>query len=188
MSNPSAEPYRRRERQAKERDHDQATAHSADRSPAGVVTERSAKPATPHADALLNPLVRRVLSSRHLGSHIDRLMLLEFTGRRSGRRIRVPVALHLMDGVPMAFTHRPWRLNFTGGAPVTITHRGQVRQGRGVLLPATPEQVGSALRMALDSGTSPFVLGLKIAPSHEPTTQDLATVGHSLIRFDLETV
>jgi hypothetical protein len=52
-------------------------------------------------------VVRRVLSSRHLGSRIDQVMLLEFTGRRSGRRIRVPVALHLIDGVPMAFTHRP---------------------------------------------------------------------------------
>jgi hypothetical protein len=57
-----------------------------------------------------------------------------------------------------------------------------------VLLPATPEQVGSALRTALDSGTSAFVLGLKIARSCEPTAEDLATVGHSLIRFDLETV
>jgi hypothetical protein len=145
-------------------------------------------PPPPTLMRLLNPVVRRVLSSRHLGSRIDQVMLLEFTGRRSGRRIRVPVALHLIDGVPIAFTHRPWRLNFTGGTPVTITHRGQRRQGRGVLLPATPEQVGSALRAALDSGTSPFVLGLKIARSHEPTTQDLASVGHSLIRFDLETV
>jgi len=125
-------------------------------------------PPPPTLMRLLNPLVHRVLSSRHLGSHIDRLMLLEFTGRRSGRRIRVPVALHLIDGVAMAFTHRPWRLNFTSGAPVTITHRGQVRQGRGVLLPATPEQVGSALQAALDSGTSPFVLGLKIARSRLP--------------------
>jgi hypothetical protein len=144
-------------------------------------------PPPPALMRLLNPLVRRVLSSRHLGSRIDQIMLLEFTGRRSGRRIRVPVALHQIDGVPMAFTHRPWRLNFTDGAPVTVTHRGQVRHGRGVLLPATPEQVGSALRTALDSGTSPFVLGLKIARSHQPTTQDLASVGHSLIRFDLET-
>jgi hypothetical protein len=102
-----------------------------------------------------------VLSSRHLGGRIDQMMLLEFAGRRSGRRIRVPVALHLIDGVPMAFTHRPWRLNFTGGAPVTITHRGQVRQGHGVLLRTTPEQVGSALRAALDSGTSPFVFDLE---------------------------
>ncbi len=78
-----------------------------------------------------------MLSSRHLGGRIDQIMLLEFTGRRSGRRIRVPVALHLTDGVPMAFTHRPWRLNFAGGAPVTITHRGQSGHGRGVLLPAT---------------------------------------------------
>jgi hypothetical protein len=74
-------------------------------------------PPPPTLMRLLNPLVRRVLSSRHLGSRIDQMMLLEFTGRRSGRRIRVPVALHLIDGVPMAFTHRPWRLNFTGGAP-----------------------------------------------------------------------
>ena len=145
-------------------------------------------PPPPALMRLLNPLVRRVLSSRYLGGRIDQIMLLEFTGRRTGRRIRVPVALHLIDGVPMAFTHRPWRLNFTGGAPVTITHRGQSRHARGVLLAATPEQVGSALRTALDSGTSPFVLGLKIARSHEPTTQDLASVGHSLIRFDLETV
>jgi hypothetical protein len=87
-------------------------------------------PPPPALMRLLNPLVRRVLSSRHLGGRIDQMMLLEFTGRRSGRRIRVPVALHLIDGVPMAFTHRPWRLNFTGGAPVTVTHRGQVRQGR----------------------------------------------------------
>jgi hypothetical protein len=188
MSSPSAEPYQHHERQAREQDHDQATARAADRSPTGAVTERPAEPATTRADALLNPLVRRVLSSRHLGGRIDQIMLLEFTGRRSGRRIRVPVALHLIDGVPMAFTHRPWRLNFTDGAPVTITHRGQSRQGRGMLLPATPEQVGSALRTALDGGTSPFVLGLKIARSHEPTTQDLASVGHSLIRFDLETV
>lgn len=143
-------------------------------------------PPPPALMRLLNPLVRRVLSSRYLGGRIDQIMLLEFTGRRTGRRIRVPVALHLIDGVPMAFTHRPWRLNFTGGAPVTITHRGQVRRGRGVLLAATPEQVASALRAALDSGTSPFVLGLKIARSHEPTTQDLARVGTFLIRFDLE--
>jgi hypothetical protein len=165
----------------------QPPAPQTDRPPAPSPNVRLSPP-PPALMRLLNPLVRRVLSSRHLGGRIDQIMLLEFTGRRSGRRIRVPVALHLIDGVPMAFTHRPWRLNFTGGAPVTITHRGQNRQGRGVLLPATPEQVGSALRMALDGGTSPFVLGLKIARSHEPTTQELASVGHSLIRFDLETV
>lgn len=143
-------------------------------------------PPPPALMRLLNPVVRRVLSSRHLGGRIDVLMLLEFTGRRSGRRLRIPAAPHLIDGVPMAFTHRPWRLNFSGGTPVTVTHRGQVRRGRGVLVAATPEQVGSALRTALDSGTSPFVLGLKIPRSCQPTAQDLASVGLSLIRFDLE--
>jgi hypothetical protein len=99
-----------------------------DRPPAPSPNVRLSPP-PPTLMRLLNPLVRRVLSSRHLGGRIDQIMLLEFTGRRSGRRIRVPVALHLIDGVPMAFTHRPWRLNFAGGAPVTITHRGQSRHG-----------------------------------------------------------
>ncbi|WP_248965437.1 hypothetical protein [Sphaerisporangium perillae] len=114
------------------------------------------------------------------------MMLLQFVGRRSGRVVRVPVALHMIDGVPMAFTHRRWRLNFTGGAPVTVTHRGQVHRGHGVLLHATPEQVGTALRKALDNGTSPFVLGLKVARSYDPTIADLAAVGTSMIQFELD--
>jgi hypothetical protein len=134
---------------------------------------------------IINPLVRRVISSR-LGSRINRIMVLEFAGRRSGRVIQIPVALHTIDGVPMAFTQRRWRLNLTGGAPVTITHRGQVSRGRGVLLQATPEEVGTALRKALDNGSSPFVLGVKIARSYDPTIADLATVGLYPIQFEFE--
>jgi hypothetical protein len=111
--------------------------HSADRSPQtpapNVRLNRH-----PYADAVAQPRGPPRALVPPPDSRIDQVMLLELTGRGFGRRIRVPVALHLIDGVPMAFTHRPWRLNFTGAAPVTITHRGQVRQGHGVLLPATP--------------------------------------------------
>lgn len=77
-----------------------------DRPPAPSPNVRLSPP-PPTLMRLLNPLVRRVLSSRHLGSRIDQIILLEFTGRRSGRRIRIPVALHLIDSVPMAFTTAP---------------------------------------------------------------------------------
>jgi hypothetical protein len=143
-------------------------------------------PPSPALMRVINPVVRRVLSAPRLGRRIGAMMLLEFTGRRTGRTIRIPIALHMIDGVPMVFTDRRWRLNLSGGAPVTVTHRGQVRRGHGVLLQATPEQVGSALRAALDSGTSPFVLGLKIARSHDPTVADLSAVDLSLVQLHLD--
>lgn len=135
---------------------------------------------------MINPLVRRVLTHPRLGSHIALKALLEFTGRRSGRTLRVPVCLHTIDGVPTVFTERPWRFNFADPAPVTVTQRGRVRHGRAVLLQSTPLQVGTALRIALDNGASPFELGLKISGSEEPTIADLSTVERSLIRIDFD--
>ena len=61
----------------------------------------------------MNVVMRPLVSSR-IGSRIKGVMLLEFSGRRSGRKIKVPVNFHLVDGVPMAFTDSPWRHNFAG--------------------------------------------------------------------------
>jgi hypothetical protein len=95
-------------------------------------------PPPPQLMRLVNPLVRRVLTTRSLGRRIRRQGLIEFTGRRTGRTLRVPVCLHDVDGQTLVFTERPWRRNFAGGAPVTVTHRGRVRRGRALLLEAPP--------------------------------------------------
>lgn len=135
---------------------------------------------------IVNPAVRRVLASPRLGRHIALKALVEFTGRKSGTTIRVPVCLHSIDGVPTLFTERPWRLNFAKASPVKVTHRGVVRHGRAVLLRTTPEEIGSALRKALDNGASPFELGLKISKSYRPTIADLAAIPRSMIRIDFD--
>ena len=82
----------------------------------------------------MNVLTRPVLKSP-LGRRLVGLMLLEFRGRRTGRAISVPVNFNLVDDVPMAFTHAAWRHNFTGGAPVTVTHRGKAYETSGTLVP-----------------------------------------------------
>lgn len=143
-------------------------------------------PPPPALMRMINPLVRRILTDPRLGRRIALKALLEFTGRRSGNTIRVPVCLHTIDGVPTAFTERPWRFNFTEPAPVTVTQRGRVRHGRAVLLRATPLQVGTALRAALDNGASPFELGLKIRGSYEPNIADLSTITRGVIRIDFD--
>ncbi|MBH0774699.1 grhN [Nocardia sp. NEAU-351] len=133
---------------------------------------------------MINPLVRRVLSNPRLGRRITLQALLEFTGRRSGKTIRVPVCLHTIDGVPTVFTERPWRLNFADAAPVVITQQGRTRRGRAVLLRSTPQELGTAMRIALDNGATPFELGLKTSRGHKPTADELSTIARAMIRLD----
>lgn len=143
-------------------------------------------PPPPAVMRAVNPLVRRVLTSARLGRRIGLQGLLEFDGRRSGRRYRVPVCVHGIDGVTMVFTERPWRHNLAGGVPVTLTHRGVRRKGRARLLDATPAEVGAAMAAALANGASPFELGLRVAPGHRPTAAELSAIPRHLIRIDLD--
>jgi hypothetical protein len=135
----------------------------------------------------MNVVMRPLLSSR-LGRRLDGVMLLDFEGRRTGRKIRVPVNFNVVDGVPMAFTDAPWRHNFAGGASVTVTHRGRVHRTRGTLVPTTPDEMGRAARKSLDTGGSAKRMGIRAAAGHEPTATELASLGPalgtSLITFD----
>ena len=145
---------------------------------------------SPPPAALLKAMnvVMKPLLSSPLGRRMKGVMLLEFNGRRSGRKIKVPVNFHLVDGVPMAFSPAPWRHNFAGGAPVTVTHRGQVRRTRGTLVPMTPEEMGEAVRKSLDTGGSAQWMMIRTARGHEASAAELAglgpALGTSVIKFD----
>jgi len=52
---------------------------------------------------LLNPIMRFVLRTP-LGRVVRPFALLEFSGRRSGRRYRVPVGWHEFNGEPVVLT------------------------------------------------------------------------------------
>jgi hypothetical protein len=88
----------------------------------------------------------------------------------------------------MAFTDRPCRLNFKGGAPVAVTYRGRVRHTTGTLAPMTAEEMGVAVRESLDNGGSAQRMGIRTARGFEPSAVDLASLGpalgSSVIRFD----
>lgn len=69
-------------------------------------------------------MVARPLLRSRLGKHFPGVMLLQFQGRRTGRVMRIPVTINLVDGVPMAFTDAARRHNFTATIPVTVSHPG----------------------------------------------------------------
>jgi hypothetical protein len=136
----------------------------------------------------MNHLMRPLLASR-LARRMPGVMLLEFQGRRTGRTIRVPVNLNQVDGVVMAFTGARWRYNFEGGAPATVTHRGQAHRTRGTLVRMTSEEMGLAVRKSLDAGGSAQRMGIRTPKGHEPTATELTALGPALgtsvVRFEL---
>ena len=77
------------------------------------------------------------------------------------------------------FSERPWRLNFTGGAPVTVISRGKRRDGRGELV-RDRDKVGAAFAVAL-AQTRPSSLGIAVERGHRPTPEELAALGGDMI-------
>src|SRR5262245_45749835 len=106
-------------------------------------------PPPPALMRVVNPLVRRMLAGRLLGSRIGPIALVEPRGRRTGRVLRIPMGLHGIDGILTAFACRRRRVNLTDSDEVTVTRRGQPRHGTAVLAPAKPGQVGAVLQAAL---------------------------------------
>jgi|SRR5690606_1697008 len=82
----------------------------------------------PAASVLMNAVPTLTLRAplvHHAMSH--RYLLLQFTGRRSGRRYRTPVA-YVRDGEDLLIsTDSPWWRNLVARPDVTVRLRGRVR-------------------------------------------------------------
>ncbi len=131
---------------------------------------------------VLNPIVRTLLRSP-VGSRIRPLALLDFAGRRTGRRRRVVVAWHELDSRRFVVTPAGWRANFDGGASATVRHRGVSRTMIGTL-ESDPSKVARVLRQLFDAGSPPKSVGLAIEGGHVVTAHDVVAVRRAVVWFD----
>jgi len=131
---------------------------------------------------ILNPIMRVLLRSP-LGGFVAPVALIEFTGRRSGHRYRVPAGWHHVDGGPVVFSPAPWRNNFAGSWPATVHHRGRTHHVTGTLID-DPAETARALESVLLSGTSPRQLALTITRNPPRITPaDVTALGRAMIVF-----
>jgi hypothetical protein len=82
----------------------------------------------------VNPALRAALRLPLLGSSLKDFMLVEYTGRKSGRRFAVPVSAHRLDGDLYVILEAGWKHNFTDGAPAEVTHGGKKTPMQGLLI------------------------------------------------------
>ena len=96
----------------------------------------------------VNPVVRAILRSRLHVLISRRVALLEYRGRRSGRRLTVPVN-YRRDGDELRLVSSPgrvWWRNLRGGAPVRVLVRGAWHDATATAEPGPTVTVRVALR------------------------------------------
>lgn len=84
---------------------------------------------------IINPAVRWLLRSPFHGLMSQNTLLVEFTGRKSGRALSTPISYHRDEKGAHCFTSRSfgWWRNLTTGQPVRLTIRGQSWQSTPVV-------------------------------------------------------
>lgn len=99
--------------------------------------------------------VRNVFPSLILRSPLHPIMsgryaIIEFTGRKSGRRYATPIA-YVRDGDRVLLsTDSPWWRNVAGGAPVRLHLRGRTVPGTATAI-TDPEEAAAIIRRLLDA-------------------------------------
>src|SRR5579872_6536734 len=98
--------------------------------------------------AIVNPIVRGLLRSPIHGFWSRSLMLITFSGRKSGRRFTTPVRYVRVGDAVRCFTSAKnlWWRNLQGGADVSLRIEGSERPYRAAPMECGPHKIREALR------------------------------------------
>jgi hypothetical protein len=125
---------------------------------------------------IVNPMLRSLLRTPLAGSARKQLMVLSFTGRKTGRSYSLPVSAHMIDNNLYALTGAPWKQNFRGGATAEVVYDGKSTTMRGELLRDRAIVSDLYLRCAQAYGVqrAQRMIGLKFRDQRMPTLDEFA--------------
>ena len=137
-----------------------------------------------------NPVVAGILRSRLHSLLSRRLMLLTYTGRKSGRAYTIPVG-YTQDGNDLVvFTYYPWWRNLRGSLPVTLRLQGQIARGRAEVVEDSVAVLAEVERLVTALGAKEAYgrAGIKLPTTPLPTREQLAQAlaGTVLVRITPE--
>jgi len=136
---------------------------------------------------VINPLIKLLLRSPLHSLVSDSLMLITFTGRKTGEEYTTPVGYWMNDGRVIVTTHSPWWRNLEGGRPVTLRLRGGHREGIATPQP-DPEVVATYIQESIDRRGVDAArrLGIRIAGDRKPTLEELKSGIEGTVVIEVE--
>jgi hypothetical protein len=138
---------------------------------------------------VVNPILARLLHTPLAGAARHQFMVVDFTGRKSGRPYSLVLSAHLIDGILYALSGANWKANFRGGAPARVLHDGKTAAMRGELITDTA-LVGALYARCADSygvKKAERVMGIGFRdhrmPTHDQFVEAVEELGLRAIRF-----
>ena len=123
---------------------------------------------------IVNRLMSLLLRSPLHGVASRSIMLITFTGRKSGRSYTTPISYDREGDLVTAFTGARWWKNLSGGAPVTLNVKNREYQGRADVVADDKEAVARGLQTFLRSVRfDARFYGVKFDPDGEPNWEDV---------------
>lgn len=123
---------------------------------------------------VVNPILRSLLRTPVMGAARNQLMVISFTGRKTGRRYSIPVSAHRIDNALYALTAAPWKRNFRNGATADVLLDGKSATMAGELI-EDPSVVADLYRRCAESygvKTAQRLMGLKFRDDRIPTLEE----------------
>ncbi len=123
---------------------------------------------------VVNPALRLLLRTPLRGPAGKELMVLSFTGRKSGRHYSIPLSAHRIDGNLYAITGAQWKNNFRGGATAQVLHDGKTATVRAEFLddPAAVADLVHRLSAGYGAKRAQRALGMKFRDQQVPPLTD----------------
>jgi hypothetical protein len=128
-------------------------------------------------DALLriiNPVMRFLLGTPLAGSARKQMMVVSFTGRKTGRPYSIPLSAHVIDNQLYALTAAPWKNNFRDGADAEVLNDGKKTPMRGELItdPATVAELSHRCAESYGVKRAQRMMGLGFRDERIPTVEE----------------
>lgn len=125
---------------------------------------------------LINPALGFLLGTPLAGPMRKQLMVLKFTGRKSGREFSIPLSAHVIDGDLYALTGAVWKANFRGGGDAQVVYDGKTTAMRGELITDRAALPDLYLRCAqsYDVKQAQRMMGMKFRDNRQPTREEFA--------------
>jgi hypothetical protein len=138
---------------------------------------------------VVNPILARLLHTPFAGAARHQFMVVDFTGRKSGRPYSLVLSAHVVDGVLYAMTGATWKANFRGGAAARVLHDGKTTAMRGELITDAAQSGDLYARTAESYGVNRAerVMGIGFRdhqmPTHDQFLEAAEEIGLRAIRF-----
>lgn len=149
--------------------------------------ETRGPPVPDSAYKIINPVMSRLLRSPLHSLVSDSILLLTFTGSKSGKEYTTPVGYWVKDGHLIVTTQSPWWRNLRGAQPVSMLVQGQHREGIATPYP-DPEDVAQYIKEFIDrQGTNAARrLGIQIHGDRKPTLDELEAGVEGTVVIDIK--